>query len=794
MDEQPPEPRSFYLNEQHELHGEKTGGVRLPRYTGINWAVKGQGIHRSLQSVASRVRQSRDPLREKRYYLLAKPEREVNKLRKNKKTGQMEPRAEETDYSGEHTRVFGRLGIDLIEVTDDGNAIVHATPERLTQLSARAESLVQLGTREQARWATIGSFDLIPPQLRIDPGWIRELPVDESTDVVVELQPLLTHVEIEIVLRAISDMLLDRSTERLTGTGTDFSGRQWLRGQLTPRSLRTIAKDFFSVQSLHPPFYSLAAAKQSSRTRPSLGSAVSMHNVPRDIESFPSVAVFDSGVPAGHKYLEPYRRGQYIGEDTTGRPGDHGSRVASRIVFGEQDFYAGIDSERLAGRCRFLDVQVSMGFGRFDDLGIMDALEPVARNYPDVRVFNFSFAASRPPQLCEPVERQARMTLTQNLDNFVFANDVLVVVAAGNTESGVVPRIPYPRHVDDPSWRLGHWASGFNTLVCGSYVGHLSPNGMVKHVGWPSPFTKIGPGACDCPVPNYGASGGNWNEDYRFQAGLGVWVCDSQGRWEDHAGTSHAAPLLAREAALALRFLEERCASGAHPFAATVKAFLALTASQPYETAAVPQDVKVLCRRTLGRGTGKADRLANPGASTAVLLWQGVLEGPTDQIQVQIPVPRDWWRRSKNPRLRLIVAYEPPVNAGVHDTWACRRVDARLRPGPDADALRSVTRSSDHRSYPLLDRLYDLRRLSGDDVDGELWVLELEYRETADYSPGIDFTPQQRVAFAAELFDAGETPLSPQGFLQALPIAATMTRLSIQPVVVRNPVIIKTRI
>jgi hypothetical protein len=72
--------------------------------------------------------------------------------------------------------------------------------------------------------------------------------------------------------------------------------------------------------------------------------------------------------------------------------------------------------------------------------------------------------------------------------------------------------------------------------------------------------------------------------------------------------------------------------------------------------------------------------------------------------------------------------------------------------------------------------------------------LELEYRETADYSPGIDFTPQQRVAFAAELFDAGETPLSPQGFLQALPIAATMTRLSIQPVVVRNPVIIKTRI
>jgi hypothetical protein len=74
-----------------------------------------------------------------------------------------------------------------------------------------------------------------------------------------------------------------------------------------------------------------------------------------------------------------------------------------------------------------------------------------------------------------------------------------------------------------------------------------------------------------------------------------------------------------------------------------------------------------------------------------------------------------------------------------------------------------------------------------------MWLLQIDYKQIAEYYPGIDFSPQQRVAFAAELYDQSEKPVSPQSALQALPIAATMNRLSVTPTIVRTPIIIKAR-
>ena len=71
--------------------------------------------------------------------------------------------------------------------------------------------------------------------------------------------------------------------------------------------------------------------------------------------------------------------------------------------------------------------------------------------------------------------------------------------------------------------------------------------------------------------------------------------------------------------------------------------------------------------------------------------------------------------------------------------------------------------------------------------------LPFTYEEIAPYPPATDFDPRQRVAFAAELVDQGESPVDPQTAMQALPIAPTMTRLSIQPVPIRSPIIVKTR-
>jgi hypothetical protein len=72
-------------------------------------------------------------------------------------------------------------------------------------------------------------------------------------------------------------------------------------------------------------------------------------------------------------------------------------------------------------------------------------------------------------------------------------------------------------------------------------------------------------------------------------------------------------------------------------------------------------------------------------------------------------------------------------------------------------------------------------------------VIELQYEEIAEYFPNFQFSPQQRVAFATELFDAAEAPVSPQAAVQKMPIAATMTRLGVPNLKVSTPVIVKTR-
>ena len=111
---------------------------------------------------------------------------------------------------------------------------------------------------------------------------------------------------------------------------------------------------------------------------------------------------------------------------------------------------------------------------------------------------------------------------------------------------------------------------------------------------------------------------------------------------------------------------------------------------------------------------------------------------------------------------------------------------------PDATAHRTA-KVIPHGTYPLLERLYNLKKLPPNlSIEGDAWLIEISYEQTAEYHPAMTFPPQQRVAFAAELFDNGDKKISPQAGLQALTTTRTMTRLTIPPAVTRLPVVLKT--
>lgn len=783
-------PKNFYLNEQHELsRAERESGGRVPQYVDIDWAARGRTISGSLNQVASQIQASHDPLKGQRYFVLADPVATLAKSSTNVRKAQDGKIFESTKFSEKHSRVFKRLGMDLVGVTDTGSAVVHMKPEIVSQLSNTAENLAGLGARDKARWATIDRFEMIPIEAKVDLGWLRSLKPSASDEAVIELQPLLTRSEIDSIFRAIIAMLRPNLGERAVGTGTDYSGRQWLRGKLTPESLQSIAREFFSIQSLHSPLNS-STSRTSTGARASVRAGRSNNLTDAEIARLPVVGVIDTGVPTDHQVLGRYRRGSYLAPTTSATANDpHGTFVSSRVVFGDPDFSNGPPSETPIGALRFYDINVSGGDrGRIEDKSVLAAMQAIVSTAPDVRVFNMSFDAP-PLGMIDSVKRREWLALVQDLDNFIFQNDVISIISAGNSVQGVAPVTAYPQNFNDPQWALGPWARSFNSLTCGSYVGRLTPGGLAPEIGWPSPFCRVGPGLCDSPKPDFSAAGGDCSPEYRYAPGLGVSGLSPTGMWEDRSGTSYAAPLLARECAAAIEILQRVCERGAQPFAVTVKAFLALTAMEPVTSPAV----KALAELTLGRGTASAERLAKPSAATGVMIWQGVLEDEKDIATIKVPIPRDWLRAAGQPRLRLVVAWDPPVNAAVIDLWATRKVSPKLKRSPNCRSQSSM-RDAHAETYPILERRYDLTKRPNDSdpsEDEDFWLVELSYEQIAEYYPAMVFPPQQRVAFAAEIIDEGDARVSPQLHLQSLPITLSMTRLSVPPALSRMPVVLR---
>lgn len=129
----------------------------------------------------------------------------------------------------------------------------------------------------------------------------------------------------------------------------------------------------------------------------------------------------------------------------------------------------------------------------------------------------------------------------------------------------------------------------------------------------------------------------------------------------------------------------------------------------------------------------------------------------------------------------------------LENSWACRKVSIKLRPFGGKDALRGKGASSG--GYPLIDRTYEVQpeilEKKGYKLDEESWILEAEYEEIGDYPPAMTVSPQQKIGAVIELFDDGETNVSPQSYVQALAVATELDRLSAQRTPILTPITIR---
>jgi hypothetical protein len=135
-----------------------------------------------------------------------------------------------------------------------------------------------------------------------------------------------------------------------------------------------------------------------------------------------------------------------------------------------------------------------------------------------------------------------------------------------------------------------------------------------------------------------------------------------------------------------------------------------------------------------------------------------------------------------------------PVNAALTSTWACRKVGAQLRPGTDAKLPALRTGPGAVGAYPVSDREFDISvpqlKQAKQEPTEDLWSLSVSYEELGPAPAGMEFTTQQRVGVAIELWDASETPVSPQPAVQSLNIPG-MLRLSVLQNPLQVPIVVR---
>jgi hypothetical protein len=189
-------------------------------------------------------------------------------------------------FGGEQSKLFGRIGLELIEVHPNGAATVYASPERMEQLISKTAQLAQLGAREQARFAAFESFDWLPGKLKYDREWLDEIG-HKTVEGYIKLQPLISEIEADLVIRELEHFFREHAGQALTGKGRSYLGRFYLRAKLKAQAVRKLAEEFTSIQSIHPPILAFTESIPPEIT-PHGGAQPSA--VPKDPAFLPCVA------------------------------------------------------------------------------------------------------------------------------------------------------------------------------------------------------------------------------------------------------------------------------------------------------------------------------------------------------------------------------------------------------------------------------------------------------------------------------------------------------------------------
>lgn len=452
---------------------------------------------------------------------------------------------------------------------------------------------------------------------------------------------------------------------------------------------------------------------------------------------------------------------------------EHGNFISGLLVAGGR-FNPSFLSAQPDG-CRVVDIAVLPAdpaktgepFESYYPAGVpdfMDEVEAAVRHFREaagVRIFNFSMNFEAPGD-------PSRYSYTaQRLDEIARAFDVIFVISAGNINSprdrrsewNANPAVTMAALARETRGTISEPAESLFNLS----VSALNPPGLAQQVDYAlTSYSRRGPGLRGATKPDFAHVGGSGQHD--SQLGTGLRSLDGSGSLATNAGTSFAAPLVARQ----LADLD-------HLIAGDVprEVLLGLLVHYTAIPAAMSNNTILPVARDLaGHGIpATAEQMLQRPDSEITLVFNSVVM-PGEQHSLVFGWPASLVENGKcrgHARLTLVTR---PVLAYEHGDERVRvNIDAKLmqenREGGFASALRATNQRAT-TGIPLAERDLIKEALKWQVVkafdgtfrgrgDSSQWKFQVEYLTRADQQ-----LPTTGVEFAAILTIAdpmGEAPV-----------------------------------
>lgn len=474
--------------------------------------------------------------------------------------------------------------------------------------------------------------------------------------------------------------------------------------------------------------------------------------------TYPAVGVIDGGVAGPVSTWVEEIWGQLAEED---KDASHGTFISGLLVAaGTLNTYL---RDQAAG-CLLYDLDVlpadPTGAGiefasYYPDgvIGFMDEVESAVEHFRQtraVRVYNFSI------NITSPGNESRYGFVARRLDEIASRLDVLFVISAGNLDPADFRREwaadPLIALADLTSDRLGFLSEPGESLFNTS-VSALNPPGLEYQVPFAlARYSRRGPGLRGAVKPDFAHIGGSGSPS--ADRGSGLFSLDVSGRIVAGAGTSYAAPLVARRLADLDSMIEGDVSRE------MLLALMVHHARRPE----VMQHKAVLpvSRNLIGFGVpGTAEEMLQSGDSEITLIFNSVVQ-PKEHAKLDFAWPPSLVRDGKCRGYARLTLVARPVLAYEHGDERIRvNIDAKLmqaqKNGGYENQLKAVTgrvaSNSDHPSEQELlkeamkwqvVKTFDLKMMGKGPSSN--WRFFVEYLTRAD-----EDLPQRGVEFCAIL-------------------------------------------